>query len=185
MKEFLKKRSGAVTVLILVIVLSTLFSCHRSLTKKQDKIEAILTTGSDGSGIGINSDLEKRVDYSRNLVKVAQKYQGLDREITALSNACDALVARDGGAAEAYSLNEDLSDAAQDLYLAMEGLLAEKDEEYRQSLYANILSRNDTISHEAAKYNEKALDFNSILHTFPANILKYPSFVKECELFGK
>lgn len=185
MKKFLKTRPGAVTVLILVIILSTIFSCHKSLTKKQSKIEAMFTTGSDGSGVGINSDLEKRVEYSRNLLKVAQKYQGFDQETSALTQACDDLVARKGGAAGAYSLNLALSDAAQDLYMAMEGKLSEKDEEYRQSLYANILSRNDTISHEAAKYNEKALDFNAILDTFPANILKYPSFVRDCELFGK
>lgn len=184
MSKFLKKRSGAIIVLILVMVLSTVFSAHRSLTKERAEIEAMLFTGVDGKGIGINSDIEKRVDYSRNLIKIARDYDGLEDACEAVADACDALTGRDGGAAEAYSLNKQLSDAVENLYLSMTDL-SEKDEQYRQELYTNILSRNDTITNEAAKYNKLALEFNNdTLGTFPANILRIPAFVSECELFA-
>lgn len=184
MSNFLKKRSGAITVLILVVVLSTIFSAHRSLKAERAEIEAMLITGVNGKGIGINSDLEKRVDYSRNLVKIARDYPDLTEQCKDVSEACDALAKRDGGASQAYKLNKELTDAVETLYLSMTGL-TEKDEQYRQELYANILSRNDTITNEAAQYNKLALEFNNdILGTFPANILRIPAFVAECELFA-
>lgn len=186
MSKFLKKRSGAIVVLILVIVLSTVFSAHRSLKAERAEIESMLVTGVDGKGFGINGDIEKRVDYSRNLVKIARDYPDLDDECEAVADACDALTKRDGGASEAYTLNKQLSDTVENLYLSMSDLtLTEKDEQYRQELYANILSRNDTITNEAAKYNKLALEFNNdTLGTFPANILRLPAFIAECELFA-
>ncbi len=185
MKNLLKKRSGAILVLVLVIVFSTIFSAHRSLTSKRSAIEAMLITGVDGSGIGINSDMEKRVDYSRNLIKIARGYEGLDSEIDNLSAACDALASRKGGASESYRLNQALTDAALELYMAAEGKMSEKDEQYRQELYANISSRNDTITNEAARYNRLALEFNNdILGTFPTNLLRWPALVSDCELFA-
>lgn len=144
----------------------------------------MLVTGVNGKGIGINSDIEKRIDYSRNLVKIAKNYPDLSDECEAVSDACDALVNRGGGASEAYALNKELSDVVETLYLSMTGL-SEKDEQYRQELYSNILSRNDTITNEAANYNKLALQFNNdTLGTFPANILRWPAFVTECELFA-
>ena len=42
-------------------------------------------------------------------------------------------------------------------------------EKYRQSLYADFNSRNDTISHDP--YNQYAQDYNQALDGFPASLL--------------
>ena len=47
--------------------------------------------------------------------------------------------------------------------------LSEKDEKYRQRLYADFNSRNDTISHDP--YYSYAADYNKLLTQFPANVI--------------
>ena len=64
-----------------------------------------------------------------------------------------------------------LTGAVTDLYEAMgRQSLSDRDESYRQSLYYNILARNDTMSRDG--YNTAALEFNQLLDRFPASLLR-------------
>ena len=59
--------------------------------------------------------------------------------------------------------------------------LSEKDEAYRQRLYADFNSRGDTISHDP--YNGYAQSFNRTLTGFPANLIAAVTPVKEAVIF--
>ena len=56
------------------------------------------------------------------------------------------------------------------LYQALgDEMLSGNDEKYRERLYADFNSRNDTISHDP--YYKYAADYNEILMHFPANVI--------------
>lgn len=185
MPEFFKNRRNAIIICVVVIILSTCFSAHRSLSELKNEVETLFITGVDGGGAGIDTDLLKRVDYAGNLITIAKKYTGFEGEIEALEQARADLVGSHGGADEKFTLNNTLSDSFDRLNSVMAGTLEEKDEKYRVEISNNFRSREDTLTREAARYNAKVREFNyNVLGTFPAMFLKYPAFVGELALFG-
>ena len=69
-----------------------------------------------------------------------------------------------------FAANSGMDAAMAALYQALdEKILSANDEKYRQRLYADFNSRNDTISHDP--YYKYAADYNEILMHFPANII--------------
>ena len=83
-----------------------------------------------------------------------------------------------GDSAEAVAANKSLDTAVADLYREMGDLsLSDKDEDYRQNLYADFNSRNDTISHDP--YNQYAQEYMDTLDGFPAGLIAAIMPVKE------
>ena len=86
----MKKRGIAYTILALTLVFGTLFGSWRSLTaERRDATEAFYV-GTDQSGYGIATNLDLRVEYARNLCKIAARYDA-SAETTAVEDACSAL----------------------------------------------------------------------------------------------
>ena len=68
------------------------------------------------------------------------------------------------------------------LYRSLEDIgLSEKDEAYRQRLYADFSSRGDTISHDP--YNGYAQYYNETLSRFPASLIVAVTPAKEAVIF--
>ena len=91
--KFLKTHTGAMVVLAVVIVLSTLLGSHRSLVQARAAVEAQFAP--------IAGDLQDCVDITANLLTVAGRY--LDQgELTDLTASREAL-AGSTGISDAYA----------------------------------------------------------------------------------
>lgn len=172
----LKQRKIAIPLTAAACVVFLLLGVGTGLGRQVSSLTAMYQTGVDGSGYGIATDLQKRDTYAGNLTALAQKYDGaFDEEINAVSEArtaLDAALATDGYGDD-YDANAQLTLAIEALNEAMKDYaLSDADESYRAELYADLTSRNDTISHEATDFNTQVRSFNEdILGGFPANVL--------------
>lgn len=167
----MKKTGTAVIVLIAALVLGTLFGTHRSLNDERNNAAMVFFYGADGSGYSISSNLDLRIEYARNLCKVAADYDAA-AEVSAVSDACYALEASEA-ADEKFDCNNDLSDAVSALSLRLEKQpLSQEDESHRKSLTADIASFDMRIDKLASSYNSAVRMFNDdMLGAFPGGPL--------------
>ena len=86
----LKKRAAAGAVLAAVLIFGTLFGSYRSLSGLQKDAAGAFYVGVDDSGYGIATNLDLRVEYARNLCKIAADYDAA-AEVQAVEQACTAL----------------------------------------------------------------------------------------------
>ena len=174
----------AIAVMLLMIIISIPFGGYRSLNKLYKEVNRTFYQGVDGDGLGIENDLNNRIDNSYNLVTIAKKY--IDSENDVIKNTLKAReeLVNSQSIAEKYRANLSLTEAVEELYTALgdESLgLSDQDKTYRRSLYSNLTSRNDTISHDG--YNDKAAEFNSTLESFPASLISRLVGINKAELF--
>jgi hypothetical protein len=165
----MKKRSTAWVVLALVLVLGTLFGTHRSLKSLQSQVTEAFYQGTDGSGYGISGNLALRVEYARNLCKIAGNYdveaarQGVEDACTELEQAEDFH--------EKFQANQALTDAVDTLSRALEAqTLTEEDEGYRKSLTADLASYQMRIDKLASSFNAQVREYHSDIG-FPAGLI--------------
>ncbi len=180
--NWLYRKNIGILAMVFLILFSALTGTHRSLAKLQGKAEAVFTAGEAGDGIGIQSDLNERLALAYNMVTIGRKYlpEG-DPLLEQVLAARSQLEAAEGPASK-YEANEAMSLAMKDLYDALKGRsLSSVDAPYPDKLYAEFNSRNDTISHDP--YNKLAVEFNSVLKAFPANVLGRLVFIRPLELF--
>ena len=167
----LKKKSTAIAVLALVFLAGTLFGTHRSLSHLRSQTQEAFYEGTDASGYGIATNLKLRVEYARNLCKIADGY-GADTQLREVEAACSALEnASDAG--EKYNANVALSAAVTGLSDALASAsLSEEDAGYRKELTADIASYEMRIDKLAASYNSEVRSFNNdIMAGIPAGPL--------------
>ena len=171
-------------MLAVVLIFGTLFGTWRSLNGlRRDTLEYFYT-GVDESGYGIATNLDLRVEYARNLCKIAEKYDAA-AETGAVQSACTALEdAEDFGAK--YDANNDLAGAVEALSMKLAGqALSQEDESYRKSLTADISSYEMKIDKLATPFNQEVRSFNQdALGSFPGGILGRLTGVKELEEFA-
>ncbi|MGN0735692.1 MAG: LemA family protein [Anaerovoracaceae bacterium] len=176
----------ALSILIMIVLIAGGFwlGGYRSLSGLYNDVEKVFFTGEDGDGICIENDLSERAACAVNLVSVARKYVGESTEVKELSDASAAMSAASGGndISERLSADKRLEAAMTALYRSLEDIgLSEKDEAYRQRLYADFSSRGDTISHDP--YNGYAQDYNETLSRFPASLIAAVTPAKEAVIF--
>ena len=171
--KFLKTHTGAMVVLAVVIVLSTLLGSHRSLVQARAQVEAQFAP--------IAGDLQDCVDITANLLTVAGRY--LDQgELTDLTAGREAL-AGSTGISDACTAYQRLLGDAETVFLKLEDeSLTERDADYVRGFRTDLASEQDTISRDG--YNAAAEDFNTrVLGGFPAGILGTLTFVQPAEIF--
>lgn len=180
--NFLKNKTFAIVIMILMIISSILIGSHRSLTSLSNDASNVFVNGVNGDGMGIQNDLNQRFELAGNLVKIADNYIDMNNVIFKTMSDTRSNLTNAKTPKEKYSANIKLTDAVNELYTLLgKENLSDKDEKYRNSIYADFSSRNDTIGHD--KYNEYAKNFNDTLKQYPANILSKITFVKPLELF--
>jgi hypothetical protein len=178
----LKTRGGAVLVLLVVIVLSTMYGVNRSLGGQVRAIES----GCFHDSL-VAANVEENKKSSMDLIYVADSYPELAEEKAALQAARNDLANAWDEKTDAEAVtaaNQALTTAAESLYEAMQKLaLSADDAEYASNDIDTI--RNATrVLKSGTTYNQAAQAFNSeTMRAFPTNYLKYAGFVEEAALF--
>ena len=180
----LKSRPVAALLTAVIVLLSLTFGVHRSVTKQARRVETMFTQGVDGSGYGIEGDLDDRADSADVLCKLAAKYGGAETESAAVQDALAALAAAKTPS-EKYAADRALTGAVTALDLALAELpLSEQDADYRSEYMAMLESRALTITREAAKYNEEVRQYESdVLGGLPVKLLGRIAFLPDVEAF--
>ena len=179
----LDNKRFAVVGMIVLIVLSVFIGAARSLYPMRSEAQQIFFEGIDKDGLGIQNDLNKRIELAYNLVTIAHKYCDSDTdEIKAVLSARDELTKSDS-IKEKYRANVSLTEATEDLVNDLSSYsLSDKDERYRKEIRDDLASRNEIISSDG--YNALASSFNSELSAFPASIIGRLIGVRPLELFA-
>jgi len=179
----LDNKRFAVAGMIVLIILSVFVGAARSLYPMRSEAQQIFFEGVDKDGLGIQNDLNKRIELAYNLVTVARKYCENDtEEIKAVLSARDELT-NAGSIKEKYRANVYLTEVTEDLVNELASYsLSEKDEKYRKEIRDDLASRNEIISSDG--YNAAASKFNSELSSFPASIIGRLVGVRSLELFA-
>ena len=180
----MKNRSVAYGVLALVLVFGTEFGTRRSLTGLRHDASENFYTGVDGSGYGIATNLDLRVEYARNLCKIAAKYDAA-AEVQMVEAACQALEDA-ADFSEKYDANNHLTSAVETLSIQLSGqTLAQEDEDYRKSLTADIASYEMKIDKLATPFNQEVRSFNQdALGSFPGGLLGRLTGIHELEEYA-
>lgn len=137
----------------------------------------------DSTGYAIYDGLEKRREAAHNLLTVAQRYTETHPEIISYTQALEYQVQANESAYDdtfywAGATNMEMGAAAEALALELEKLpLEEKDKKYPAQMIAQMRSEQDKI--ERSSYNDEARAFNARLHSFPVNLLRNFTDVKE------
>lgn len=183
MKEILHDRRMACAITLVIILASILTGAERSLNQIREPIREILYKGTFLDGESIENDLISRIEYSANLITIAQRYVDGDMTLNFLINSRNELVEA-SHLYDKYTANQKLSEASSLLYdRVLEENMSERDLKYTEAVYANLKDRNITISYEASVYNERAKEFNRHLSSFPGIIAKSLGMVHPLEIF--
>ena len=171
--KFLKSYTGAMVVLVVVIVLSTLLGSHRSLTEARREVEARFAP--------IAGDLQDCLDITANLLTVAERYLDGDR-LSDLAESRETL-AGSTDISDAYTAYQRLLGDAETVSLALEDVsLSQREAEYVQGFRTDLAAEEDTISRDG--YNAAAEAFNTeVLGGFPARLLGTLTFVRPADTF--
>lgn len=169
--KILENKVVCIVLMIVLIVGGFLLGGYKGLAGQYQKAEHVFFLGEDGDGICVANDMAERASSLTNMQTVAKKY--LPKGDSALESASSSLndyTQAEGDIRALFAANSDMGAAMAALYQALdEKTLSANDEKYRQRLYADFNSRNDTISHDP--YYKYAADYNEILMHFPANII--------------
>lgn len=179
-----ENRPLAFCVLVLVVVLSIVFSGGGGLRALRGEALEAFHVGVNGDGLCVYTDLQERADCAFNLAALAQRYDEIPQEITqkAAEAAQELSDVPDDETAAMQRANETLGRAVEALYTELENTqLTEADATYALSQYKEFTSRGLTISRDG--YNALAEEFNRTIGVFPANIVAMLSGVGQLTLF--
>ena len=174
--EFLKKRPVAVIITVVVILLATLFSVHRSLGARCSQVE-------DGFYTAVGPYLSSCAEAANGMFTVACNYPELEAETTALRTARNALLDASDIPGK-YAAYNQLRTAVSDLNTAMETVALS---ETAQRNFSGYNSTFDTAVNgvAAAGYNDSVREFTrTTLDVFPTNFLAGIAGVEPPALFA-
>ena len=172
-----KKRSVAVTVLILVIVIAVVGGSHRSLAAERRQVEALLQTGTGEDG-SILEDRRRQMEICSNTAAVAERY--LDASLVQdLREAAQTALSSD--TLQGYDRARTLAEEALDELEQMDRL-SQQDADYVASFRSQLESYDIVIVRNG--YNDAARRFNEdILGRFPAKVLGSLTGIQPLEVY--
>ena len=175
MGKFLKNRGVALVIMIAVICLSTLFSVHRTLGAKSNKVQ-------DGFYNYTEPYLKNCTDAANGMFTVASNYPAVSEEMTAVRSARNALLdTKEIG--EKYTAYTRLVDSVSDLTMAMEELDLSADEQKKLSAYQSSFDTG-VSGVQDSRYNAEVRKFQrDTMQVFPTNLLGRLAGVQSPALF--
>lgn len=175
----------AVILVIVMIALSTTVGASISLYGDLDALQAIYENDTDGSGRGVAAYSMDMIDACRNMIKLAERYNGSE-ELAGVVQTCLAEVDRHTGPDHArWQALQALYTAAGELDLQLfNSALSEQDKTMLDKLVADIDSTYHIIDRKRESYNQAVIDFNGKLDAFPANILSDIIGIRPVEAFA-
>lgn len=169
--KILENKIVCIVLMVVLIAGGFLLGGYKGLAGQYQKAEKVFFLGEDGDGICVANDMAERASCLTNMQTVAKKY--LPKSDSALKSASASLndyTQAEGDIRALFAANSRMDAAMAALYQALDDKeLSANDEKYRERLYADFNSRNDTISHDP--YYKYAADYNEILKHFPANVI--------------
>lgn len=172
----------AMIVMVAAILFSIPLGFRRTMNGFYMELQNEFQNGEFNDGLSIQNDLNERIDLAYNFATVAKRYLDADDPAVTAILAARLALSEAVTPGEMYDANLALTAASSDLYEALEGIeLSEKDDAYRRSIYNDMASRNDTISHDP--YNRLAYEYNQKLNDFPADLLSDLIGISQAELF--
>lgn len=188
---FFRKRSGAVLVFFVVVILASLFAANRSLSGRVREVTDLFSDGVYDSNVGyrlpsIKRQLEVRKDASQNLISAGAPYSEAAQETNALRSARNVLVnglSNSVGAEKLHDANKELVTAFDALYGKLK-TLSLKDSERSLADESQGRMENTAAIIQKSGYNEAVRQFSrDILSVFPTNYVMKFAFVNPPELF--
>ncbi len=181
----LKKTPVAILVMLVVIALSSIFGCYRSLLELKDAAEAYFDVSSnvDLAGGSIQRELETICAVTINFKTIASRYLDVsDSRLTTLTLARQSL-SEAVGVGEKYIAAMRLREAVDAVNESLEGYkMNSTDKGFRDSLYDDIQAAYARI--ERSSYNDAASEFNMALTSFPGYYLVGWMSIPTLESFG-
>lgn len=187
----LNKRSKAILLAVLVVIVGTLFGVHRSVGSESKKIEAQFYNGvylvdEDYTQPSINAQLKKRGDAALGLVTIGSKFGDIHNipELTNALRQSRVLLLDAKSIPDKFAANEKLQTAYRALYDALFQFDMVESALTAVKKYASVLDGAQGAI-KKSDYNRMVSEFmNGTLGTFPVNTLKKLAFVKYPEYFG-
>lgn len=181
--KLLEKRALCIVLMVVLIAAGFLLGGYKGLSGEYQKAADVFFLGEDGEGICIANDMAERANALTNMQTIAAKYlKQSDKALKTAGEAVNAYTKANGDIADMLEANTKMDTAMQGLMRELdERTLSEKDEAYRQQLYADFNSRNDTISHDS--YYTYAAEYNDILRGFPAALIRLLTPAKAAPIY--
>lgn len=191
--EILKKRPVAIIITAVIIILSTIFSVHRTLGAECQRVRDSFFTGVVSEGYAhksISDQLKTRIDAANVVASIAANYSQAENETKNLRDARNRLIdtlneAKSGEASlkNVYNANKELQAAFEDLEKSLEGVkLSTREAENFENNRSKFYGAQAAI--EKAGYNEAVREFyRTTLNVFPTNFLWKISWVDPPELY--
>ena len=189
--SFLKKRSGAVLVAVVIIILSSFFAANRSLSEKVKEVNDLFLNGVYDSNVGykqksVKSQLDVRAAASLNLISVGANYKDTAKETDALRSAREIFqngLSKAAGPAKLFAENQDVQKAFNALYAKLTALtLDSRDKTIADDSQSRMINAAAMI--EKSGYNEAVREFDrKVLSVFPTNFISRFAMVNGPELF--
>lgn len=179
--KILENKAVCIIIMCALIAAGLFLGGYKSLNGLYNDAAEVFFTGEYKDGICVANDMAERAAAATNMITILSGYPkfeetpGAHEMIEELSRAGSELSANitsqnKGNIAAAIDANKKLDTAMNEVYHALDKQqLTAKDEQYRQKLFADFNSRNDTISHDS--YNSCAQTYNSALSSFPGNLI--------------
>ena len=180
--QFLKKRSVALLIAVVVIALSTILSVHRSLGAECATVEEGFYSGLNGMHSSISYQLNQCARYANSLASISSGYSDLDDLTFELRAARNELL--EGGS---ISMQYDDYLRLLEAFAAVSTELGSRELGSHADDYDYCVSGFDGVCRTiaASGYNESVREFrNSTLRAFPANVLYRIAGVDAPELFA-
>ena len=180
--EVLKKRPVAVTICVIVCVVSLLLGVHLSVNRRLGKLEDAFYNGvySKESGYtlpSIQQQLDERYNAAIGIISLIPSDLASD-----LRNACNKLIEADSISEKAQA-NKDLQFAYEDVLLKIDISMFDERTLCGFNDYCSTMD-NAQLLIERSGYNEAAAEFEeNVLGAFPLSILRYPAFAGTPEFF--
>lgn len=177
--KILESKGICIILMIVLIAGGFLLGGYAGLSGQYQKAADVFFLGENRDGICAANDMAERAAALTNMQTIAKKYPAVaDSVLEAASSALNAYTRAEGDILDMFEANAAMEVAMSELMLETDdGMLSAKDESYRQKLYTEFNSRNDTISHDP--YYNYAAAYNEILGRFPASLIEALTPVKE------
>lgn len=179
----MKSAKTAWAVTAVVILLSAVLGCNRSLASESGRVRQMIVTG-DEHGYCIATDYQDMVNVARNLMTVGKKYLPAGDPLFArLEEACARTPGERSSSREWVEATRDLRAGTDALIEKLEktGALTEKDMGYLFGFATDLKSAMHRM--ESDPYNAAARAFNQVEGSFPARLLGFLVEPLECFSF--
>lgn len=179
----LRKKSVAVTIMIIMILAGILGGGYFSLARAQDRAEQTFYSGESS----LQTLLDQRMEAAQNLIYIGKQYNSQQEsesrhvEVDTVSAAVETLY-QSQTPSEKYDASTHLKDAVTDLYISLQGTdLKDSHGQTADEIYEAFQNQSELSLAET--YNKAASDFNVQLQQFPANILNMLYRFQEADLY--